>query len=206
MRRWTRQTLRWIALAAGLSCAVIALPPQWFAAAAAAVAPPALPNLSLADRAPGRLALPAIGPNPSRQFECLALNIYWEAKSEPVTGKVAVAAVTLNRLVHPAFPDTICEVVKQGAKRASRGCQFSWVCDRRKDRPRDAAAWQLAREIAYQVLYLDRPDPTGGALYFHATYVRPAWARQMVKVGRIGRHIFYREPMTAENGSRRAPS
>ncbi len=109
----------------------------------------------------------------------------------------------MNRVAHPAFPKTICGVVKQGDRRV---CQFSWVCDRRADRPRQDEAWQQARDIAYQSMFFDPPDPTGGALYFHANYVRPGWARSMVKVARIGNHIYYRERMTAENGGRRGPS
>ena len=128
-----------------------------------------------------------------QDFECLALNVYFEARGEPLTGKYAVASVTLNRVVSPAFPDSICKVVYQGAGQGRRDCQFSWACDRYTDRPRDASAWEIAKQVAYNTLFLDKPDPTDGALYFHASWARPSWSRTKVKVGRIGGHVFYRQ-------------
>jgi spore germination cell wall hydrolase CwlJ-like protein len=127
-----------------------------------------------------------------REFECLARNVYFEARGEPLTGKYAVASVTLNRVVSPAFPDGICKVVYQGAGQGRRDCQFSWACDRYSDQPRDANAWEIAKQVAHNALFLDQPDPTDGAVYFHASWVRPNWSRTMVKVGRIGGHVFYR--------------
>lgn len=200
MRRWTARALSCATIAAALWSAVIFLPKEWTMAPAASINTLGVPWLTV----PGRLqrdhATPRLDGDLKREFECLALNIYWEAKSEPVLGQVAVAAVTLNRVADPAFPKTICGVVKQGE---SRTCQFSWVCDGRSDRPCQDEAWQQAREIAYQSMFFDPPDPTGGALYFHANYVHPSWARSMVRVARIGKHIYYREKMTAEDEARR---
>ena len=133
------------------------------------------------------------------EFECLALNIYFESRGEPLIGQYAVAAVTLNRVVHPGFPDSICQVVMQGAELGRNRCQFSWVCDGYGNRPRQDGAWEKARQVAFATLFLDQPDPTGGALYFHVAWVRPNWSRVMVEVGRIGGHLFYREPVSAEN-------
>lgn len=144
--------------------------------------------------------------DPARELECLALNVYWEARGESPKGQSAVAAVTLNRVAHSAFPDSICQVVRQGVRYGLNRCQFSWACDRYADRPRDGDAWADAKEVAFRVLYMDEPDPTQGALYFHATRVRPNWSRSMVKVARIGRHIYYREPMSAENDWERTRS
>ena len=45
---------------------------------------------------------------------CLALNVYHEARDQPVYGMQAVAEVVLNRVHDRRFPDTVCEVVKQG--------------------------------------------------------------------------------------------
>lgn len=144
--------------------------------------------------------------NLDREFECLALNVYFESRGEPLAGQYAVAAVTLNRVVHPAFPESICQVVMQGAELGPNKCQFSWVCDRYGDRPRAKAAWEMAKHVAFKTLFLDRPDPTAGAIYFHATWVRPNWSQEMLKVGHIGRHVFYREPVSADNPSSRSPS
>jgi spore germination cell wall hydrolase CwlJ-like protein len=130
----------------------------------------------------------------SRQIECLALNIYWESKSEPILGQVAVAAVTLNRLMHPQFPKTVCDVVRQGNEGRRHQCHFSWWCDGRDDAPREQKAWRQALTLASSALVFGLPDPTRGALWYHADYVYPDWASAKKVVARIGRHIFYVQP------------
>jgi spore germination cell wall hydrolase CwlJ-like protein len=144
--------------------------------------------------------------NLDKELECLALNVYFESRGEPMAGQYAVASVTLNRVMHPTFPDSICGVVMQGAEMGRNRCQFSWVCDRYGNQPRSDAAWERAKQVAFATLFLDQPDPTGGAIYFHSTWVRPNWSRIMLKVGRIGGHLFYREPVSADNESSRSPS
>ncbi len=140
-------------------------------------------------------AASALPPNLDDELACLALNIYWEARSESLEGQQAVAKVTLNRVRSPDFPDTICGVVTQGSERTT-GCQFSWQCDGRDDTPRDARAWARANEVARHGLFEDPADPTRGALFYHATYVSPTWVRLMTQVTQIGRHIFYRPRLT----------
>lgn len=141
---------------------------------------------------PARLFMPSkAGPHLGKEFHCLALNIYWEARSESRTGQVGVAMVTLNRVADPFFPQTICEVVRQGGPTPKHQCQFSWYCDGKSDVPQDAAAWRRAQEVAYAVLFGGPLDPTHGALFYHADYVRPLWSRSMTKTTRIGRHIYY---------------
>lgn len=140
-----------------------------------------------------RTRLANADPNLAREFKCLALNIYWEAQGEPLIGQIAVASVTLNRLANPRFPKSICEVVWQGVETGRRDCQFSWACDHRQDRPNNDAAWQRAQQVAFRAMFLDPSDPTDGALYFHANYVRPFWVDEKERIVRIGRHIFYRE-------------
>lgn len=122
---------------------------------------------------------------------CLALALYWEAKSEGAEGMRAVASVILNRVAHPHFPDTVCAVVKQGGERPP--CQFSWWCDGKSDRPSDLAAWQRSKMLARLVYWGDAADPTRGALWYHADYVAPAWGRVLERAVKIGRHIFYQE-------------
>ena len=133
---------------------------------------------------------PGIPPTVS-ELDCLALNIYWEARSEPRLGQIAVAAVTLNRVADPGFPDTVCGVVRQGEERGRNLCQFSWHCDGLDDRPRNPAAWQHAQRLARLALAGQLPDPTGGALWFHSDQVHPDWA-DMTPIRQIGTHIFYR--------------
>lgn len=134
---------------------------------------------------------PAIAPVSVSAAErrCLALNVYWEARGEPEQGQEAVAHVTLNRVGAPAFPPTICGVVRQGGRDGP--CQFGWYCDNRPDDPTDPTAWREALAAADHAL-AGGGDPTGGALYFHGLQERPQWAR--ARYGRkvtIGQHVFF---------------
>ena len=123
--------------------------------------------------------------------ECLALALYWEAGGETRRGMAAVAAVVLNRLAHPDFPSTVCEVVREGGTKP--GCQFAFWCDGKSEEPRNPALWALAREVAAEKLGGPTPDPTGGALYFHAAALGAApWKVPRERTIRIGRHIYYR--------------
>jgi spore germination cell wall hydrolase CwlJ-like protein len=126
-----------------------------------------------------------------RAEQCLALNIYHEARSEPRKGQEAVAAVTINRVASPAFPDSVCQVVQQGGKKRNR-CQFSWWCDRNSDTPREPSAWEHALSLSRKALDGKVSDPTNGALYYHASYVKPRWARTFTRTNKIGRHLFYK--------------
>lgn len=130
-------------------------------------------------------------PTLDQDLHCLALNIYHEARSEPESGQIAVARVTLNRVQSEAFPKSVCGVVKQGGRKLNR-CQFSWWCDGQPDDPTEAHAWQRSLEISRRVLADEVPDPTNGALYYHTDYVKPKWSRQFQRTTRIGRHLFYR--------------
>lgn len=125
------------------------------------------------------------------ELRCLALNIYFEARGEPEAGRLAVGHVVLNRMEDPRFPDTICAVVKQGGEDRLHRCQFSWWCDGQSDTPRDAAAWAQSRQAAQKVYWALDPDPTGGALWYHAHYVAPDWRHRFVRSAVIGQHIFY---------------
>lgn len=129
-----------------------------------------------------------------RAHRCLAEAIYFEARSEGPKGKLAVAEVVLNRLSDPRYPRTVCGVVYQGSKRAT-GCQFSWTCDGLSDRPAETQAWKRSKALAaYVMLDVEWEKLTGNATHYHATYVRPYWARTLEKTARVGRHIFYRWP------------
>jgi N-acetylmuramoyl-L-alanine amidase len=158
-------------------------------------------RITLPEAAHGDVPRPAgrwarlVGSDVEDELRCLALNIYWEARSEPALGRFAVAAVTLNRVGHRGFPNTICGVVRQGENLGLHRCQFSWVCDGKSNEPQNDEAWQEAENIAFSMLFLDLPDPTEGALWYHADYVSPGWAKAMARSTRIGRHLFYRDPI-----------
>lgn len=121
---------------------------------------------------------------------CLALAIYWEARGESREGMIAVGWTILNRVQSEHFPSTPCEVVYQGGERP--GCQFSWWCDGKSDRPRDRRIWSMAMLLAVELLNDPPPDPTGGALFYHGTYIAVPWNRERVRTVQIGEHVFYR--------------
>lgn len=125
------------------------------------------------------------------EINCLALNIYFEARSEPIAGKIAVGHVVMNRVADTRYPDKVCEVVKQGGEKPRNKCQFSWFCDGRSDRPVNVAAWKESLALARVVFWGYSQDPTQGALWYHADYVRPYWRRALERGPKIGRHVFY---------------
>ena len=127
-----------------------------------------------------------------RAGHCLALNLYWEARSEGREGMIAVGWVVLNRVKHAEFPDTVCAVIRQGGE--TQPCAWSWWCDGKSDQPRNTEVWTRAQRLARRLLGNPPPDPTRGALWFHHVSVKkPAWARHYKRTIRIGKHIFYRK-------------
>lgn len=119
-----------------------------------------------------------------RDLECLAKNIYFEARGESRQGKIAVAQVTLNRVIHQAeFHKTICGVVYQKD-------QFSWT-NLPKQTVRDLQQWEESLHIAKGVLTGRMFLPNFDALYFHASYVKPQWRATKQYISTIGKHIFY---------------
>ena len=115
---------------------------------------------------------------------CLALNIYHEARGEPIDGQVAVAQVTLNRVAHPDYPDDVCSVVYEAN-------QFSWTSVR--PRVRDRKAYHIATGIAIEALSGDlEAQVSYFAMWYHSVEIEPHWASEKVLEGKIGNHIFYR--------------
>lgn len=121
----------------------------------------------------------------ARNLECLARNVYYEARGEASEGQYAVAEVTMNRKASRRYPNTVCEVVYQREA-------FSWTGFVRLEEPA-GEAWERAMKVAEDVYYERRPRSLHpNVTHFHATYVRPDWSRDRERVARIGRHIFYR--------------
>jgi spore germination cell wall hydrolase CwlJ-like protein len=132
-----------------------------------------------------------------RSLDCLAQAVYYEAGSESEDGQRAVAQVVLNRVRHPAWPNSVCGVVYQGAMRAGGGCQFTFTCDGSLARAPQRAAWDQARRIAADALAGRTFAAVGLSTFYHANYVFPAWAPRLVKTAVIGAHNFYRLPGVA---------
>ena len=126
-----------------------------------------------------------------RALDCLTQAVYYEAASEPLAGRAAVAQVVLNRLRHAGFPATVCGVVYQGSERTT-GCQFTFACDGSLRRTPASSLWDQARKVAAQALAGRVFAPVGHATHYHADYVLPYWADSLDKEVQIGRHIFYR--------------
>jgi spore germination cell wall hydrolase CwlJ-like protein len=137
--------------------------------------------------------LTARGPERDRAVLCLTQAIYFEAALEPREGQEAVAQTVLNRMRHPDYPHTVCGVVYQGSQHLT-GCQFSFTCDGSRDRGIVQAIWDQCRQVAVRALTGYVQPRVGTATFYHADYVFPAWGPTLVKIGQIGRHIFYRFP------------
>ena len=120
----------------------------------------------------------------AQNLTCLATNVYFEARGEPLAGQYAVAEVTMNRKGSTPFPDTVCGVVYEKSA-------FSWTEFRALPEP-GGEEWQRARKVA-EAVYFGRHAPAlEGARFFHATYVNPDWAKEKRRVARIGNHVFYK--------------
>jgi len=149
----------------------------------------------------------AVGPNPAatpfvfkgsnearaRALECLTSAIYYEAGEESADGQRAVAQVVLNRVRHPAFPNSVCGVIYEGSTRPT-GCQFTFTCDGSMTRAPVPALWNRARKIADEMLAGGTFPEVGYATHYHANYVVPYWASGLTKTNVEGAHLFYRWP------------
>lgn len=132
-------------------------------------------------------------------LDCLSQAIYYEAASESEGGQRAVAQVVLNRVRHPAFPQSVCGVVYQGSH-LSTGCQFTFTCDGSLARQPSIYGWARARRIALAALSGWVEEAVGTATHYHASFVVPYWAGSLDKIRTIGAHIFYMMP--GRTGSR----
>jgi spore germination cell wall hydrolase CwlJ-like protein len=198
------------ALASAAPASMAAIP-----APAPAEAPPAPEPMVLQDVAPGDAAAinaaipiaavdnpraPSLvfrGAGPAdqlRSLDCLAQAVYYEARSESEDGQRAVAQVVLNRVRHPAYPNSVCGVVYQGPQRAGGGCQFTFTCDGSLAATPGGPAWAQARRIAAEALSGMVYAPVGNATHYHTQQVVPTWAFRLAKVAVIGAHSFYRLP------------
>lgn len=122
---------------------------------------------------------------------CLALTLYWEARGEGRESMIAIGSVVFNRIQSPDFPDTVCTVVREGGE--TPPCQFSYWCDGRTDvPPEDGETWQLAQDVAAEMLENRPEDPTDSALFYHADHMDAPWTIPRRRTAVIGGHVFYR--------------
>ena len=120
----------------------------------------------------------------SRELECLAVGIYFESKSEPLAGQLAVGQVIVNRAKSGRFASTYCGVLFQRS-------QFSFVRGRSYPAPaRSSRQWENAVAVAKIVDGKLHASSVPNALFFHAKRVSPGW--RLARLGSVGNHIFYR--------------
>lgn len=165
----------------------------------------AVPAVAVPNSTINRLGDVALSDYDREQIRCLAANIYYEARSETPSGKELVALVTLNRSKATDYPNSICEVVTE--KRKARGryvCQFSWYCEKGKDkkfhsrylskeRPQNYdRVYSIARSVYLTYSFNPSYSKKRNILFYHADYVSPKWDfSKLRKVVSEGKHIFY---------------
>lgn len=140
-----------------------------------------------------------------KQIDCLAANVFYEARSESKSGQELVALVTLNRVKDKSHPNDVCSVVTEKRKKKGRSiCQFSWYCERGKDKklhnnflnkekPENyEQIYYLSRKIYLNYEYNPRYRSKKSILMYHADYVKPSWDySKLKKFVTEGKHIFY---------------
>ena len=152
------------------------------------------------------LSPPALGSNlvyntgfSEAEVAWLTKNVYFEARNQGIGGQLAVAMVTINRVLDPRFPNTIEDVVTQAYTYRNgvpirHKCQFSWYCDGKSDKINNWKSYNDIRRLV--VTYLQNRDiifdVTESAVFYHADYVNPSWAKVKEKTIEIEDHIFYR--------------
>jgi cell wall hydrolase len=141
----------------------------------------------LTSPSPLRIADPA---EVAHDIDCLTAAVYYEARGEPREGQAAVAQVVLNRLRDAHFPKTVCGVVYQGL--ASHECQFTFACNGATAARREPDAWDRAKAVATRALDGYVTPAVGGATHYHVASLGEIWGNQLVRVARIGQHVFYR--------------
>ena len=119
--------------------------------------------------------------------ECLALHIYWEAKSKPIGLQVAIGQAIMHRVKSPDFPDNICDVIyqhndiEQSYPAVTDICQFNWFCDETSDIPTDEKAFQKILEVAEAVIEIIKYDFIEGAQYYGVQNQGAGWPGLFVR-------------------------
>lgn len=125
-----------------------------------------------------------------KQFECLTKNIFFEARGQDITEKQMVANVVINRQEAFGFPSKTCDIIYEDS-------QFSWTKERHNlkkllKNPKESQAYKDSQKVAYFALQGRLEDLTGGALFYHAKYVKPAWNyKKLTITARSGASIWY---------------
>lgn len=128
------------------------------------------------------MAQPSLPSVDEASFRCMMATLYHEARGEGVQGMRAVASVVMNRAKQAN--KSVCSVVHEKK-------QFSWVFVTKDKRIKGNIRDVLS--VTHKALAGILVDVTGGATHYHATYVKPRWAKHMKRTVKINNHIFYKE-------------
>ncbi len=113
-------------------------------------------------------------------IQLMARAVNGEARGEPYTGQVAVAAVILNRVKHSSFPNTVAGVIYQPGA-------FTAVSDGQINAPiaENSTVYKACRDA------MNGWDPTGGAIYyFNPDTATSSWIWSRPLIVKIGKHRF----------------
>ena len=129
--------------------------------------------------------------------DVLARTIYGEARGEAPLGREAVAAVVINRVRIAEDKGgywwgedivSVCQKPYQFSCWLPQDPNLYQISSVTARDPLFATCLRIARRAVLGLLH----DPTLGATHYHASSIRPGWARDQKPVARIGRHVFYK--------------
>jgi len=129
------------------------------------------------------------------EAECMALNMYYEARAERTVKNIAaVGHVTMWRKKSKHWPNTVCDVVYQQRlnKYGKWIPMYSWTKDGESDIPKQFKSYNKCLKVAMMVLNGMIADNTYRATHYHNTSVNPYWAGSLIKTVQLGNHIFYK--------------
>lgn len=126
-----------------------------------------------------------------KEINCVAKNVYYEARGESISGQDAIIQVTFNRWLYSPHPQNLCQIVY---KRNSNGCQFSWVCNKSLIKPNiHTKLWKDIELATRKILHYGNCycGISQRVYYYHNLNSHPKWARLKIRIARIGHHVFY---------------
>ena len=132
-----------------------------------------------------------------QEMGCLMEAIYFEARSENFSGKIAVGQVILNRVREKRYPNTICDVVHDGkywkGNPVKYRCAFTYWCDGKPERYGDLRALDEVQKVVIMLLAGVRILDFSYVTHYHASYVEPYWSssEDFIYIAQIGKHLFY---------------
>lgn len=126
--------------------------------------------------------------HPLEEYACLTEAIHYEAKGEPVEGKIAVGSVIINRMKSKRYPSSICEVISQKYQFSYRnsGYVVLELPNRIEER-----SFKESSDLAVGLLEGTISSNVGNSLlYYNPKKVTPKWSKGYYKRVTKGNHLF----------------